>query len=99
MEGVEINKVGHGYTGGVTVLVSVSLYQMTQQPQYSGLATSEESQESLVPHQSQDHLQGPLALHLLVQLDPGEGRGEGHGDTGSTAGPRTSCREEDLTDP
>ena len=66
---------------------------MTPQPQYSGLATSEESEETLVPDQSQHHLQGPLALHLLVQLDPGEGRGEGHGDTGGTAGARTSWRD------
>ena len=64
---------------------------MTPQPQYSGLAASEESQEPLVPHQSQDHLQGPLALHLLVQLDPGEGRGEGQREAGGAAGARTSC--------
>ena len=69
---------------------------MTPQPQYSGLATSEESEETLVPDQSQHHLQGPLALHLLVQLDPGEGRGEGHGDTGGTAGARTSWRDGEL---
>ena len=69
---------------------------MTPQPQYSGLATSVESEEPLLPHQPQHHLQGPLALHLLVQLDPGEGRGEGHGDTGRTAGARTSWRDGGL---
>ena len=70
---------------------------MTPQPQYGGLAASVETEEALVPHQPQHHLQGPLALHLLVQLDPGEGREEGHGDTGGTAGADTSCRGEDLT--
>ena len=66
---------------------------MTPQPEDSGLATSEESQEPLVPDQPEHHPEGALALHLVVQLDPGEGRGEGHGDTGGTAGARTSWRD------
>lgn len=70
---------------------------MTPQPQYGGLAASVETEEALVPHQPQHHLQGPLALHLLVQLDPGEGRGEGEGHTGGTAGARTSWTEEELS--
>ena len=70
---------------------------MTPQPEDSGLATSEESQEPLVPDQSEHHPEGALALHLVVQLDPGEGRDEGHRHTGGTAGARTSCTDKDRS--
>merc|ERR1719178_527403 len=55
-----------------------------------GLTSPEEGQETLVPHKVQNHPQRSLALPPVLELDPGEGRCQGHRHTRRSAAPHAA---------